>query len=138
LRRGVVHHDGHGENVLFGDNRLVALIDFDDAHMGYLLEDVAVIITNWADDGAPGDPLNLPKATVAREYQRHRPFADTERGLLPDFTLLYLLCDAVGHVRGALERGIDGNAAVAGCNVYKCYLHHARDADWTQALREAL
>jgi homoserine kinase type II len=90
LRRGVVHHDAHCENVLFRDDRLVALIDFDDAHEGYLVADVAVMIANWADDGAPGEPLNLDKAlNVTREYQLHRKLTDTGRELLPDFTLIF-------------------------------------------------
>src|SRR5438105_125550 len=37
LPRGVVHHDAHCKNVLFRGDQLIALIDFDDAHEGYLV-----------------------------------------------------------------------------------------------------
>lgn len=139
LRRGVVHHDAHAHNVLFRDNQLVALIDFDDAHAGYLVADPAVMICNWADDGEPGDPLNLEKAVrVVREYERHRRLTDAECELLPDFVLMYLLCNASEEIRIGLAQGADGNAAVNDCNLYRTYLHHVEDIEWLVAFRKAL
>jgi homoserine kinase type II len=132
LPHGVVHHDAHCENVLFSDDRLVALIDFDDAYEGYLVADVAVMITNWAKHG---NRLDLDKAvTVVRDYERHRPLIAPERELLPGFVLLYLLCNAAQYIQGRLEQGADATTAVNDCTEYKRYLHHAYDAEWLAAL----
>src|SRR5205823_4691831 len=98
LRRGVVHHDAHAGNALFNDNHLVALIDFDDAHYGFQVDDLGVMIENWADQGASHNDLNLEAAVrVVREYERIRQLTAAERELIPDFTFLYLLCDAAEY-----------------------------------------
>src|SRR5205823_2834324 len=48
IPRGVVHHDAYGNNLLFDDaGRLVALLDFDDAHETFLLADIAVLLNAW-------------------------------------------------------------------------------------------
>ena len=139
LPRGVVHHDAHCGNVLFHEGRLVALIDFDDACEGFLVDDLAVMVANWAAEwGKPG-PLDLDDAIlVVREYEKHRRLTAAERELLPDFVLLFLLADASAYVQGQLEQGDDGEKAVADCNVYRRYLHHANDPAWTAAFRQRL
>jgi Ser/Thr protein kinase RdoA (MazF antagonist) len=139
LPRGVVHHDAHCWNVLFQDDRLVALIDFDDAHEGYLLADIARLIATWAADLSTSNPLDLEKSLqVVREYQRHRPLTEAERELLPDFLLLSLLADTAGEVSGELELGGDANSAVIGDKSYKRYLHHLFDTEWLAKFRAQL
>jgi homoserine kinase type II len=139
LRRAVVHHDAHCKNVLFRDDRLVALIDFDDAYEGYLVADLAVMIAKWAADRAPNDTLSFDRAVrVVHEYERHRPLTDTERELLPDFLLLFLLSDGAEYVRGQLERGADANAAVNDSRTYTRYVRHVEDGDWMEGFRAAL
>jgi homoserine kinase type II len=136
LPHGVVHHDAHCENVLFSGDRLVALIDFDDAYEGYLVADLAVMIANWANDGSS---LDLEKAlTVVRHYERHRQLTAPERNLLPHAVLLFLLGDAAEYIRGRLEAGADGDTAVNDCSRYKCYLHHAHNDEWVARFRSEL
>lgn len=124
--------------MLFRDDRLVALIDFDDAHEGSFVADVVVMVENWAyEKGLDG--LSLEKAvTVVREYERHRRLTNAERELLPDFVLMYLLCDTAAYVRERLEQGADGNASVTDSEVYQLYLRHAKDGAWLAALREEI
>jgi homoserine kinase type II len=139
LRRGVVHHDAHCANVLFRDDHIVALIDFDDAYDGYLVADPAAMIAQWGASSSRSDELDLDRAVeVVRAYEKHRPLTDAERDLLPDFLLLFLLSDGAEHVRGWLERGTDGNTAVTECLIYQGYLRLARDASWFAALRSEL
>ena len=139
LPTGVVHHDADCKNVLFDNNRLVALIDFDDACEGFLVADVAVMIANWAYDPTAGTKLDLDKAvTVVGEYERHRELTAAERGILPDSLLLFLIADAAGYIRGQLELGIDSNIAVNECRVYRQYLDHVNDDTWFVSLREEL
>lgn len=139
LRRGIVHHDAHCANVLFHHDRLVALIDFDDACAGFLIADLACMIANWAAEFGGGDALDPATAAfVVREYERHRPLNSAERDLLPDFVVLFLAADMSSHVKEQLEQGADGNTAVNTWNGYRCYLHHSQDDTWRHAFRRAL
>jgi homoserine kinase type II len=137
LPRGVVHHDAHCANVLFRDERLVALIDFDDACPSFLVADVAVLLENWAAD-ARADALRPDHAAhVLRAYERLRPLTAAERDLLPDFLALYVLGDAVTELRDELARGTAGDPAVAACAGYRRFLRRTAGADWRGALRRA-
>lgn len=139
LRRGIVHHDAHARNVLFHHGKLVALIDFDDAHEGYLVSDVAVMVTNWATEQATDEMLNLEQAArVVGAYERHRPLTDTERDLLPDFILLHLLSDSASYVWGRLQQGAPSDDAVTECQQYRRFLHHVDDADFKALMLLAL
>ena len=138
LPRGVVHHDAHHGNVLFNDGRLVALIDFDDAHEGYLVADLAAMVENWADEQVTGQALNREKAVrVVREYERHRRLTEAERELLPDFVQVFMLADATEMVRGEMAQGADSETAVNEDRTYVQYLDLVRDTGWAAALRGA-
>ena len=139
LRRGVVHHDAHCANVLFHEDRFVALIDFDDACEGYLIADLAVMIAGWAGQFGGSAPLDPDRAAlVVREYERDRPLTQTERDLLPDFVVLFLGADMSAHVKEQLEQGADGNEAVNTWNGYRRYLHHSQNDEWRHAFQRAL
>ena len=139
LPTGVVHHDAGCKNILFNNDKLVALIDFDDACEGFLVADVAVMLANWADDPTTGTKLDLAKAvTVVKEYEHHRELTAAERGILPDSLLLFLIADAAGYIHGQLELGVDGNIAVNECLVYRQFLDHANDDTWFASLRKEL
>jgi Ser/Thr protein kinase RdoA (MazF antagonist) len=139
LRRGIVHHDAHCANVLFHQDRLVALIDFDDACEGYLIADLAVMIAGWAGQFGGSDSLDPTRAAlVVREYERHRPLTRTERDLLPDFVVLFLAADMASHVKEQLEQGADANEAVHTWNGYRRYLHHSQDDTWRHSFHRAL
>ena len=139
LSRGIVHHDAHCANVLFRDDRLVALIDFDDACEGFLLADLSAMVANWAAMSERGDILDPNwAAIVVREYEHRRPLTDVERDLLPDFVAAFMLADAADYVRDRLEAGADGDTAVHECNAYRRFLNHAGDGERLRELRRML
>jgi Ser/Thr protein kinase RdoA (MazF antagonist) len=139
LPRGIVHHDAHHANVLFRDDNLVALIDFDDACDGFLLADLSAMVANWAVTSAGQEALDPDwAAVVVREYERHRPLTDVERDLLPDFVVAFMLADAAAYVRDRLEQGVDGDTAVHECLAYRRFLNHAGDPTRLRELRRTL
>ena len=44
LRRGIVHGDFHGVNLIVSNNKLMGITDFDDSHKDYLAYEVAVFL----------------------------------------------------------------------------------------------
>lgn len=140
LPYGVVHRDAHCANVLFHGQRLVALIDFDDACPDFLVADLPAMLNAWAIDRHTNDMLMLPEraAHLLRAYQRQRRLTGAERDLLPDFYLLYTLGDGAAYVQGQLERGLPSNEAVANCNQYRRHLHHSGTTQWRDDLRRAV
>ena len=136
LPRGIVHHDAHWANVLFHENRFVALIDFDDACEGFLISDLAAMVANWGVPADGDEALDPDLASlVVREYERHRPLTAVERELLPDFVAAFMVADGATHVRERLERGMDGDAAVNDSSAYRRYQHHAGDPARMRELR---
>jgi homoserine kinase type II len=77
---GVIHGDLFRDNVLFDGERLVAVLDFEQASGGSLVYDLAVCINDWAWDG--GARLDIARALVAG-YQRVRPLTEGDRAALP-------------------------------------------------------
>lgn len=140
LRRGIVHHDAHAKNVLFdSDDRLVALLDFDDAHEGFLIADVAAMVANWAAVESPGGPLDLERAQrIVAEYSSHRPLTAGERAMLPSFVLLHLLGDAATYVWSRLQQGEDTLTAIEACDAYRRYVSWSGDPAWRDRFRGAL
>ncbi len=76
LPSGIIHGDLFPDNTLFDGERLVALLDFEQAGTGPWLYDLAVCLTSWcyADDFLP----DRARALVAG-YERCRALAAEER-----------------------------------------------------------
>jgi homoserine kinase type II len=51
--QGIIHGDLFRDNVLWDDDRIVAILDFEQASGGSLAYDLAVCINDWCWDGAP-------------------------------------------------------------------------------------
>ena len=47
LKRSIIHRDLTHDNVLVRDNKVVAFIDFDDAHNDFLAYDLAIILAKF-------------------------------------------------------------------------------------------
>jgi homoserine kinase type II len=137
LPQGTVHHDAHCNNVLFDGDRFVALIDFDDAYEGALVDDLAVMIADWAAESGAAALRQDLAAHVVCAYQRSRRLTAAEVELLPDCVTLFLLGDATSHVRDGLAHGKRGDEAVAHCHVLKIYQAVQADTGWPNALRRA-
>jgi len=74
--KGVIHGDLFRDNVLFRDDELVGVIDFEQASRGAMVYDLAVCINAWCfvDDFCP----DLVAALVGA-YESRRPLGNAER-----------------------------------------------------------
>ena len=77
---GIIHGDLFRDNVLWQGDRLVAILDFEQASGGSLAYDLAVCINDWCWLGAPR--FDLVQALLAG-YQTRRPLTDGDRAALP-------------------------------------------------------
>jgi homoserine kinase type II len=100
---GPVHHDLNTGNVLWGnENRIAALIDFDEAHDAPSIMDLVTAFQYLASDD--GGLLDLPKCEdVFQGYDHWRPILDRERSALQ-------FCWDLTVITGAMEY-ISENAA---------------------------
>ena len=77
---GVIHGDLFRDNVLFEGDRLVGVLDFEQASAGSFAYDLAVAINDWAWDGRPRP--EIARALIAG-YEAVRPLAPADRAALP-------------------------------------------------------
>ncbi len=101
LPKGICHCDFHWSNILFRDDKFVALLDFDDANWTYHSFDLVGLVEHqaWPNDRAT---LDLGAARrVAAAYEQYRPLDPIERQHLYDVYRLSILFDAIWY----LERG---------------------------------
>jgi homoserine kinase type II len=76
----LVHGDLFRDNVLWDENRLVAILDFEQASGGTVAYDLAVCLNDWCWDGAPRPTL---VAALIEGYQRERTLTTADRLALP-------------------------------------------------------
>jgi Ser/Thr protein kinase RdoA (MazF antagonist) len=137
LPAGAVHHDAHPGNVLFRDGRLVALLDFDDAYPGYLVEELPVLLDSWATDWDTPTLLESPACAVLEAYQHERPLAPVEMEVLPYFHLAYLLGDAAAGLLAWAGRGRPPEDFVIQSEGYRRYQAFRSERAWRDVLRRA-
>ena len=77
---GIIHGDLFRDNVLWQDERITAILDFEQASGGSLAYDLAVCINDWCWTGTPR--LELASALIAG-YQSVRPLTEGDRQALP-------------------------------------------------------
>lgn len=83
LPKGVVHGDCFADNTLFDGNKLVAVIDFEEACYDNLLFDVGITINGFC---FPDNTLNFELLeTFIRAYHKQRPLTQNEWVLLPAY-----------------------------------------------------
>lgn len=82
LPQGSIHADLFHDNVLFDEDRLGGIIDFDYACFGSLIYDLAVIMNDWCllEDGQL-DPVRVD--ALLRAYDQVRPLESREHEALP-------------------------------------------------------
>lgn len=135
LPAGIVHHDANPGNALLDEEgKLVALLDFDEAHEGELVTDVASLLRLWATpDSWQGLKPEMAEAVLAA-YHEGRPLSEVEWEVLPDFLLLFTLADAAEYVSGSLAAD-PARAAVPGCLAYRRFVERERERSWVTLLR---
>jgi homoserine kinase type II len=133
MLRGVVYHDPNPSNILLDERgAVVALLDFDEAHIAYLIMDLASLVMYWARTADHGvDPRRAAQLFTA--YHRRRPLLDMEREMLPDSLLLLFLADAAEYVTGALERDPTSNP-VPECHSYQAYTMLQANTAWREEI----
>lgn len=98
LPKGICHCDFHFSNVLFKDEKFVALLDFDDANYTFLLFDLVGLIESAAWRYALDEVINFSETRkVVAKYQKYRLLNDTERRHLFDVLKLSILFDCVWY-----------------------------------------
>ncbi len=104
LPKGICHCDFHFSNVLFQEDKLVALLDFDDANYTFRQFDLIGLIEYWAWPH-PQTSLDVAKARrVVQAYMKHRPLSSIEQQHLYDVYQLSILFDCVWFFsRGSVE-----------------------------------
>lgn len=78
--RGIIHGDLFRDNVLWDGERIVAILDFEQASSGSLVYDIAVCINDWCWTTAP--QIELAEALL-RGYRAVRPLTEPDRAALP-------------------------------------------------------
>jgi homoserine kinase type II len=74
---GVIHQDLFRDNVLWDGDRLVAILDFEQASRGSFVYDLAVAVNDWGWDRS-----EIARAMIAA-YDRAHPLSAADRAALP-------------------------------------------------------
>lgn len=83
LPKGVCHCDTHPSNFLYKNEKVSAVLDFDDASYVYLLYDIANMVYFWAWPHKKEIIFNQAK-DLLNEYQRYRKLTEIEKYHLYD------------------------------------------------------
>lgn len=102
---GVIHGDLHEENILVDvDERLLWVLDFDDARSAALIFELVALFPYWARAAVDElDPGALSR--LVRSYGAIRPLTDAEAARLGDAALLHQAAEVCSHF-GHRERGL--------------------------------
>lgn len=131
---GVVHHDPNATNILLdAAGRMIALLDFDEAHMAYLVNDVAALLAYWARDRRTGGMEVQSARRLLSAYQHLRPMLPVEWAVLPWAVLRYFLADAAGYITGRWNAD-PASQPIMDCNSYRTFRSLRADTAWIQAL----
>lgn len=134
LEMGLVHGDWHPGNLFFREGTLTAILDFEHAQDGCLLEDVAYAVASMAIRTST-DPKRLKRRTrsLVAHYEKHRPLTRDERlalyyavGIKQIVTVVYQL-----RRRGGEAAGMSANQWIATLAQQCAWLtERARKARW--------
>lgn len=102
--KGICHCDFHYSNVLFKGDKLVGLIDFDDANFTYLMFDLVCLMDREWPRHAIRLDFELARP-IAKEYMSWRRPSEIEQGHTFDIHKLCILFDCIWF----FERGLSDN-----------------------------
>lgn len=96
LKTYAIHRDLRSENLLWNNNKLIGIIDFENVP-GYqepFVKDLSVIISNICKNKEKPEKSNIQKVrTLLETYRRLRPNRDEELGLVTKFMINGLIED---------------------------------------------
>jgi Ser/Thr protein kinase RdoA (MazF antagonist) len=84
LARAWLHADFHGQNIVFAADRVRGVFDFDVAHHGWRLEDIAYAMFCFARENRASSVI---LADAARAFLEPFELTDNERRALPYFVV---------------------------------------------------
>lgn len=80
---GIIHGDLFRDNVLWGNEGIAAILDFEQASGGSLAYDLAVCLNDWCWGDSAGRGFLVDNAArLLAGYQHHRPLLDVDRTAL--------------------------------------------------------
>jgi hypothetical protein len=90
---GYVHADIHDDNVLFSpnENKLAAVLDFDDMYIGPFLNDIAMCLCLWCGIGSILNFEYIKQFLIVYQNERQMPLTDDEWNLLEIYCYLTVL-----------------------------------------------
>lgn len=90
---GYIHADIHDDNVLFSpnENKLAAVLDFDDMHIGPLLIDLAMTLCLWCGIGSKFNFEYAKEFLIVYQNERKMLLTDEEWNLLEIYCYLTIL-----------------------------------------------
>ncbi len=82
LPKGIIHGDLHSQNILVHKNKIVAILDFEDAHIGACIYDLgfSILDTCWKKDSFSQKRIDI----FLNAYERLRKITPKERKYLMD------------------------------------------------------
>ncbi len=132
----ICHGDYAPHNVVLDGRKAVGIIDFDTAHPGSRLEDVAYAVYRWAPITAPGNADGF--GTAAEQAARVALFCD--RYGLSEVDRIRLVDAVIRRLHGLVdfmtEQAAGGNAAFAGHLAAGHHRQYLGDAAYLDAERE--
>lgn len=86
-KKDLVHGDFHNENLLFKDQKLVGLVDFELSHLGHRMEDaINFILFAFCNNDFSDDNLSISKEFI-KEFHKVYPFDISELKFGVDFNI---------------------------------------------------
>ena len=84
--KGLIHADLHTENILVNKNKIVAILDFEDSHIGSFIYDLGICIldTCWRNNGLSQDRIK----NFIRGYEQVRKLTPNEKENLINSAIL--------------------------------------------------
>ena len=83
IPKGVCHCDAHYSNFLYNNDKVIAVLDFDNASYVYLLYDIANMVYFWAWPHKKEIIFNRAK-DILKEYNKYRKMTEIEKNHLYD------------------------------------------------------
>jgi homoserine kinase type II len=105
LPKGICHCDFHFSNVLYQNDKFVALLDFDDANYTYRIFDLVCLIDSWAWHHTKDFMVFDEAREIIDEYTEHRKLSISEKRHLFDLHKLLIMFDGIWY----FERGESDN-----------------------------
>ena len=129
---GAIHHDLHSGNILVDpEGSILALLDFDEAHLSYLIFDVASLIHYWATDAGRIDEGKAQQLLHA--YHASRALSTAESAALADAVLIFFAADAADYLVRSFRKDPDGTE-LQQCRSLQTFYHLRESDDWRKAL----